>query len=374
MKRIKILTAAVLSVLIVCSAFPACVSYADLPQEQQIKAEKTSEIQRLKKPGKTAVTDVTVKKSYAVISWEKDEACDGYVLYIATDRKFTKNCKKYTVSGGKTSCKAKSLKSDLRYYVKVKEYNRGEDGRFAYGDDSKVISLKYISAWKNCHVIRHACGMIDKVNYSNSKEALKRSLKKDSKAIEIDFGITSDGVLVCTHGFDNFKKVPTLSKFLKKKYKGKYTPMTAETALKLMAEQYSVYLVVDCQKNTLEVYRMINEILVKKGYGYYREHIVPQVYKSGEIGTIRKMYEYPNWIFTLYKMKDIETVKEYKTIANYCKKNRIGTVTMYKSRVTKTRMKIMKEADLLVGVHTVKTLKDFNKYRKAGGNVIYCDM
>lgn len=76
----------------------------------------------------------------------------------------------------------------------------------------KRIREKDPMAWvrKNQPLISHACGGLWEtdedgnkvlVTYSNSAEALEKSLENGIRLIEADFMMTTDGVLACTHGW-----------------------------------------------------------------------------------------------------------------------------------------------------------------------------
>lgn len=100
-------------------------------------------------------------------------------------------------------------------------------------------------------LIYHAGGGIDGSSYTNSLEAVEKTLEAHPGKcfIEMDFQRTSDGALVCAHlwedSFLDCKRAPSLEEFLSWKVQGKYTPLTAEHLLEIMAENPDMYLVPD---------------------------------------------------------------------------------------------------------------------------------
>lgn len=81
-------------------------------------------------------TDYVTKKS------GKTAAVSGYQIVCATDKKFSKNVKKVTVSGSKTLAKTVTgLKKGKTYYVKVRAY-KTVNGKKLYGAYSKVLQAK----------------------------------------------------------------------------------------------------------------------------------------------------------------------------------------------------------------------------------------
>lgn len=112
-----------------------------------------------------------------------------------------------------------------------------------------------ISLNDNRYFIAHACGEIDGHDYTNSQEAILRSLAKGYKYIEIDLGLTKDSILVCYHDVRQFNEmtnmpkdsldiIPTKEEFINRRIAGRYTPMTFEQA-KAIWEKDSFILVID---------------------------------------------------------------------------------------------------------------------------------
>lgn len=98
---------------------------------------------------KTSVPDKavisTAKKSASTsmkVTWKKAAVGSGYQVTIATDSSFTKNVKKYTVSGRSSTSKTiKELKKGKTYYVKVRAY-KTVNGTKIYGSYSAAKKVK----------------------------------------------------------------------------------------------------------------------------------------------------------------------------------------------------------------------------------------
>ena len=93
------------------------------------------------------------------------------------------------------------------------------------------------------HFIAHACGEIDGHTYTNSLEALQKSIASGYRYIEFDLAETSDNVLVCSHGFEDFPddSIPSLKDFKEHRIKGRYTPMTLDDAIRLWRQSSFVF-------------------------------------------------------------------------------------------------------------------------------------
>lgn len=118
-------------------------------------------------------------------------------------------------------------------------YVRSNDAAFeALGGDSIVI-------------VAHAGGAIDGVEYTNSREAVERSLAAGCRYIELDLVPSAEGHLIAFHtNFDRPDTLyssdpPTLAEFTGKKIWGRYTPLTIEDIDTLMRAHPEMILVVD---------------------------------------------------------------------------------------------------------------------------------
>ena len=96
------------------------------------------------------------------------------------------------------------------------------------------------------YFIAHGCGEIDGYTYTNSLEALQKSIASGYRYIEIDLAMTSDSVLVCSHGFEDFPDgyIPTAQEFKEHKIQGRYTTLTLDDVIQIW-RQSSFVLVTD---------------------------------------------------------------------------------------------------------------------------------
>ena len=223
--------------------------------------------------------------------------------------------------------------------------------------------------------IMHAGGgMEGTYAYTNSKEALTQSLARKVSSVELDFMYTSDGVLVCNHGWKDFgKKAPTWKQYKKQGTIGGYTPMKAKTALKLLAKAKKTWLVVDTMEaDPLKVYQELITLCQENGWASYLKKVVPQIYKKSQYAKIKRMYAFPQWIFTLYKLK-MKTLDDYKAIGSFCKKNGIQTVTLAEARINEFTTTTLHKYGVFVATHTINSLDDHNTMKSYGVDFIYTD-
>ncbi|MCR5769038.1 MAG: hypothetical protein K6G45_11185 [Lachnospiraceae bacterium] len=194
-------------------------------------------------------------------------------------------------------------------------------------------------------------------------------------AVEIDFRFSKDGTLVCVHEWEDIglEKKPKLKAFKKYKINGTYTTMTAEKALKRLA-QTKIFLIIDTkEKDTAAVYREIDSILSSVNGGEtYKKKLVPQIYSKEEYAVLKEIYAYKNWIFTLYKLK-LKKADEYKDIAAFCKENKIKTVAIPKEDVTEKRVGYFTKKNIRVATHTVNDAEEWERLEAMGVKTFYTD-
>lgn len=90
----------------------------------------------------TSITKITSTKDSIKIKWEPVDNADGYQIQKSTDKNFKKNSKKYTVSGSDSTSKSiKKLKSDKKYYIRIRIY-KSKNKTKSYSKWSKTTSVK----------------------------------------------------------------------------------------------------------------------------------------------------------------------------------------------------------------------------------------
>ena len=229
--------------------------------------------------------------------------------------------------------------------------------------------------WNKVTIITHACGGIDGNSYTNSTEALDQSISSGIESVEIDFRYTSDGILVCAHDWEDlgFETAPSFEEFENIKIMDLYTPLTAEEALSKLVST-NIFLIVDTKEDDdVSVYKEIDRILSTiSGGKSYKKLLVPQVYSQEDFAAVKEIYDYKNWIFTVYKL-NLKKDKQFKEIAEFCKENGIGTVTIPKKKVTEERLKYFTDLGIRTATHTVNSKKDWEKFEGMGVNLFYTD-
>lgn len=82
------------------------------------------------------------KKQQLTVSWKKNTKCNGYQIFLAQDKRFSKGKKTISIAGAKTIKKqVNSLKSKKKYYVKIRTYTTINQLK-VYGTWSKITNKK----------------------------------------------------------------------------------------------------------------------------------------------------------------------------------------------------------------------------------------
>lgn len=234
-------------------------------------------------------------------------------------------------------------------------------------------------------LIAHALGEYDGKIETNSKEAFIASWENGYRVLEADFIYTSDNTLVVRHDFDKDGSYYRLEirpsgslemssqAFQQNKIIYEQTPMTAVDLLYLMAEYQDVYLVTDT-KDTDEAtvkqqFTDLKKIAENIGHPEVLDRIIPQIYNESMLSWVKSIYEFPQWIYTLYQAGTVD----YAETAQFCADNNIGVVTIEKDKVTAQIVETFRAKGIQVYAHTVNRYLQFEDLLAMGVSGIYTD-
>ena len=142
------------------------------------------------------------------------------------------------------------------------------------------------------HLVAHAGGWIDNRVYTNSREAVERSIKQGRKYIEIDIIKTSDGHYVAAHDWELVNKMIgkkgdnplSLNEFKNIKLYNKYTTMSVKDVAELMEKCPNWYLLTD----------KIRDIDYLKENLYYPDRMIVQTFGLlGYFKALKLGFKYP---------------------------------------------------------------------------------
>ncbi len=237
-----------------------------------------------------------------------------------------------------------------------------------------------------CTLIAHALGQIDGRTETNSLEAFLSSYESGIRAFEADFQMTSDGVLVVRHDFEqvsywNLEQVVDeeaivmdSARYVTEKINHKYTPLTAEDLLTLLMEREDAYLITDSKEvdkvTVTAQFTALVDIAEKLGCPEVLDRVVVQIYNQEMLDVVREVYPFEHWIFTLYML----TNPDLDEIGTFCVEEGIDVVTMDSSVFTTAKAAILNGYDLKIYVHTLNRLDEIYAARLNGGYGVYSDI
>ena len=265
------------------------------------------------------------------------------------------------------------------YYALRLDKRQPEATVAAYEDSTPLEPMANTgSEWYLKHrLIFHAGGQIQGHTYTNSLEAVEKTLAENAGGgciIEIDLAHTSDGALVCVHewsdAFLNQKEAVTLEEFLARKIQGKYTPLTAEQLLEIMAENPQMYLVTD-MKEEAAVSSVISELVELCGRNAeVLSRVIVQLYTGLEKADIQKVYPFRDeqFIFTDYKLGEWTW-----DIPRMCSRERIPVMTTPKGQVPEEDLARLKELGFAVYEFTVNRVDVAQESLSRGVSGFYTD-
>ncbi len=214
--------------------------------------------------------------------------------------------------------------------------------------------------------ITHACGSINNIIYSNSKEALEKNYKKGARFVEIDILLTSDNQYILIHDFKRtrkelFNKEGQMSfvEFKSDKMINNLTQMSLLDILDWLTNHRDVCLVTDSKEIDLA------ELLefIKENYPDLVQNIIPQIFYKEQYKKARDL-GYKNIIFAFYyiefNQEMLEFVQNKEFLALSFSKNDINLPNL-----KKTKHKIL--------LHTVNDLQEKEKLEKKGADYFFSD-
>lgn len=243
------------------------------------------------------------------------------------------------------------------------------------------------SIWyEDNRVVAHALGAIEGRIETNSKEAFINAYENGYKVMEADFTLTSDGMLVVRHDFnqDSYFRLEQVvqngntqmdsNRYKNEKINFKYTPLTAGDLIQLLNQYEDVFLITDSKYTDAATVEKEFNVLINTakslGMTQVLDRFVIQIYNQDMYKVIKDIYPFDNWIFTLYQLQN----PDYDSIGQFCLDNEIDVVTMNYEIAEAGNIKKLTDRGLKVYTHTVNRLLDYKKLLSVGCYGIYTDI
>ena len=224
-------------------------------------------------------------------------------------------------------------------------------------------------AWYNrAELIMHACGGIDGLDYTNSREAMELSLEKGCRFIEVDFTFSADGVPVCVHSWSDLHsdEVMDYDSFMAHKVFGKYSPMDAQDVLDYMEAYPELYIILDTKDSIVDLVRSLVEL---GAADELMQRFIVQLYGPGEKAQILELYPFPeeNFLFTAYILGNRPGY-----IMQLCYDENISVVTLPYGWYSE-KWHYFDEKNFVIYTHTVNRPDEMKQLLEKGVKGLYTD-
>ena len=224
--------------------------------------------------------------------------------------------------------------------------------------------------WTTIPIVAHALGTVDGRRETNSKDAFLASYEAGQRILEVDLQLTSDGVLVARHDWDQisyynleqeYAGVMDHETFMNTPICYYYTPLDIDGLLELLVSHPDAYLVTD-SKDTNEAAirsqcKALAQAVERTGNPSLWDRIIVQIYREEMLDWVREETPAANFIFTLYQIAR----PDYAAIGAFCQSNGIRVVTMNISRFSQLSSKdttLLHSYGCLIYLHTVNRVLD----------------
>lgn len=183
----------------------------------------------------------------------------------------------------------------------------------------------------------HACGAINGKKYTNSLDALERSYSCGFRFVELDLMLTDDGVVVCSHGFDetnckrtgmiwqpSFEKM-TGQQFLEQTIDGLRT-MDAAKLYEFMLAHEDLYIELDCRNLSAEQVQEVMPAFLKafQNDNAVLDRCLMQTYSEEMFESIEQIYHFSYYMMLITD----ERIDQIDSIISYCLEHGIGAVSV----------------------------------------------
>ena len=271
-----------------------------------------------------------------------------------------------------------------RIYQKITTVTAKEEPSAPETDFSDFAPRVYTGGewFQKTNLISHACGGIDGITYTNSREALELALENGHRCIEVDFAFTTDEKLVCVHDWEQFgTMVPgqdwerqgslqgcAYDYYQNLKICGRYSPLSAEELVAYMEQYPELYVMVDTKYDLQQVMTALVKLAPTDEI---RNRLIIQVYAPGEKQAVRSIYPFPeeNFLLTLYKL-GIDAAEDILPI---CRDDNIPVVTAPLGSLSRKTLEELREKNLVIYEHTENRLDQARIVMDSGVRGVYTD-
>ena len=224
-------------------------------------------------------------------------------------------------------------------------------------------------------LVGHAGGEIDSNIYTNSREAVEKSIQMGRNVVELDF-VKLDDNYVCFHDDEamGFDLPESIAEFCEHKIKSKYTPLTLDDLLKLMEIYSSLVIITDCKDGDIcDFLETICAKLQAIGKADWSKRFIIQVYSISQAKELDNHYSFFTKGLTLYASSYY--VWDFPWLTKMCIMYHIPILIMpYNYVINNHVLKCLKSKNIKIWVHTVNDKLVAQQLKIKGVDGIYTDI
>ena len=226
-------------------------------------------------------------------------------------------------------------------------------------DEYKKFKKNFIN--NELPIIAHAGGGFKNLTYTNSIDALDYN-KKNYDLFELDFFLTDDEKLVCSHDYGGFLK--SFKKFeVYVQNKKEYKPCTYKSLKIWLEKNPEKKIVTDFKSDNLSGLKFI-----AKNFENFEKRFIPQIYNPSEYQKVNSI-GYKDIIWTLYRYN-----KNNNKVIKFAKKMSLYAITMPRERAQTELPVLLKKNNIKSFVHTINSMEEYFIYKNYFKvNQIYSD-
>lgn len=218
-------------------------------------------------------------------------------------------------------------------------------------------------------LILHGAGGLNSKKYNNSKEGIIRGISEGYRIIEVDIGITSDGILVLTHRFQPdeeriFDVKPTFDEFIINGVPKGETGISLSDFFNMFSRQGTFFLL-DCEHGTENL--VIKWIKENKT----REDCKNIIFQVHTLKMLKKVYKESIFDNIHYNGSSLDIAANL----NMLRKCNVHTCSIADEEISENNIYLRKiiNSGLHVMVYTINHMRRFNRVLELGVSGCFSD-
>ena len=230
------------------------------------------------------------------------------------------------------------------------------------------------NAWARCGpTIAHALGAIDSEIYTNSREAFIHSYRRGYRNFEVDVALSSDGEVILEHDWATPEQYesparPSYEQFMKRRVRGRYTPIDLNGMIALASEYQDARLILDFKPELAVILpQIVNRF--RESAPTAIERLIPQIYHQSDLETALRIYPFRSIIYTLYRTEDSN-----EEAIRFAREHGIGVIVLSEPRFDPWLVRRLARDEVAVYVQTVNSAPQVQLYRKWGAAGVMSDI